>query len=157
MGVGRASLERGRETPPRGCDTPRRVRWVQFTIAPLAGIGDDMAREPSARYGRFRPEGGSLFLGLLLRPPSALSQTKLISDEQMDVLVVLGMLIALLAISGIVVWIYASELRGCVKARRPRWVQFAISPIVGFADDRVATKPALRSLWFASTMCAARR
>jgi hypothetical protein len=45
----------------------------------------------------------------LLRPPSALSQTKLISDEQMDVLIVLGALIALLAISAIVVWIYASR------------------------------------------------
>ena len=34
---------------------------------------------------------------------------------------------------------------------RPRWVRFTISPIVYFADDRVATKPAL------SSMCAARR
>ena len=63
---------------------------------------------PSAPL-RFRPEGGLLFLGLLLRPPSALSQTKLISDEQMDVLIVLGALIALLAISAIVVWVYANR------------------------------------------------
>ena len=33
-------------------------------------------------------------------------------------------------------------------ADRPRWVHFTISPIVDFADDRAATNPALRSLWF---------
>jgi hypothetical protein len=67
-----------------------------------------MAREPFPTTTA-SSEGGSLFFGLLLRPPSALSQTKLISDEQMDVLIVLGALIALLVISAIVVWIYASR------------------------------------------------
>jgi hypothetical protein len=67
-----------------------------------------MAREPFPTTTA-SSEGGSLFLGLLLRPPSALSRTKLISDEQMEVRIALGALIALLVISAIVVWIYTSR------------------------------------------------
>ena len=34
-----------------------------------------------------------------------------------------------------------------------RWVHFTMSPIVGFTDDRVATKPALQNLlWLAPSM-----
>ena len=55
-------------------------------------------------------EGGrssGLFWGV---PPSALfSQTKLISEEQMEVRIALGALITLLVLSAIVVWIYASR------------------------------------------------
>ena len=67
-------------------------RWVHFTTSPIVGFGDD---GPASRLHH----GGS----------SEGSQTKLISDEQMDVLVALGALIALLVISAIVVWIYASR------------------------------------------------
>ena len=62
-------MERGRETPPRGCDTPRRVRWVQFTIAPLAGIGDDMAREPSAPLRTVSPRRWVAFPWALAATP----------------------------------------------------------------------------------------
>jgi hypothetical protein len=53
-------------------------------------------------------EGGSLFLG---GDPLRLlfHKRKLISDEQMEVRIALGALIALLVISAIVVWIYASR------------------------------------------------
>ena len=82
--------------------------WVQFTVSPIVGSGDEMAREPFPTTDGLVPKAVAL-VGLLLRPPSALSQTKLISDQQMDVLIVLGALIALLAMSEIVVWIYASR------------------------------------------------
>ena len=59
------------------------------------------------RYRRFVPK--AVAQGALPRTPSAPSQTKLISDEQLDVLIVLGALIALLVISAIVVWIYGSR------------------------------------------------
>jgi|HubBroStandDraft_6_1064221.scaffolds.fasta_scaffold2092012_1 uncharacterized membrane protein YhhN len=51
-------------------------------------------------------EGGSLFLG---GDPLLFHKRKLISDEQMEVRIALGALIALLVISAIVVWIYASR------------------------------------------------
>jgi hypothetical protein len=81
-------------------------RWVKFTLSPIVGCGDDGARAVPHHDGLVRRR--SLLLPKK-RPPSALSQTKPISDEQMEVRIVLGALIALLVVSAIVVWIYASR------------------------------------------------
>jgi hypothetical protein len=67
-----------------------------------------MAREPFPTTTA-SSEGGSSSFGSCCDPPSALSQSKLISDEQMEVRIALGALIALLVISAIVVWIYTSR------------------------------------------------
>jgi hypothetical protein len=66
-----------------------------------------MAREPFPTTTA-SSEGGRSSWALAATPFGSFIN-KTISDKQMDVLIVLGALIALLAISGIVVWIYASR------------------------------------------------
>ena len=85
-------------------------------LAPPVGFGDDRVARRFHHDGLVRRRvalrGG--------RSPSALfSQTKLISDEQMEVRIALGTLIALLVISAIVVWIYTARLRAGRGIRPP--------------------------------------
>ena len=85
------------------------ARWVQFTISPIADFADGMGGVPLQTVPSRRRVA---FSGVLAATPFG-SSNEVISDEQMDALTTLGVLIAVFAVSAIVVWIYTPvELRG---------------------------------------------
>ena len=81
------------------------ARWVQVAISPIVGFGDDGARAVPHHDGLVRR--WVAFLWALAATPFGSFTNETYFGR--TVLIVLDALIVLLAISAIVVWIYASR------------------------------------------------